>query len=122
MNRALRSLTLLCLLAVWKVPTLASTDVRSTVAYAPQPDYPMGAVIRGWEGAGVFRCNVRPDGAVSSVIVLQSTGHAILDQAGIAAFQRWRFKPGSVKAVKIPLRFSTHHGIRHRMAGAVIAD
>ena len=122
MNRALGSLTLLCLFAVWRVPTLASTDVRSTVAYAPQPDYPIGAARRGWEGAGLFRCNVRPDGAVSSVIVLQSTGYAILDQAGIAAFQRWRFKPGSVKAVKIPLRFSTHHGIRHRMAGAVIAD
>jgi len=48
--------------------------------------------------------------------------YAILDQAGIAAFQRWRFKPEAVKAVKIPLRFSMHHGIRHRMAGAVIAD
>jgi TonB family protein len=59
---------------------------------------------------------------VLSVIVLQSTGHAILDQAGIATFQRWRFKPGTVKAVKIPLDFSMHGRIRHRMAGAVIAD
>jgi hypothetical protein len=46
----------------------------------------------------------------------------MLDRAGISAFQRWRFKPGSFKAVKIPLKFSMHHGIRHRMAGAVIAD
>jgi TonB family protein len=122
MNRALGALTLLYLFAVWNVPTLASTDVRSTVVYAPQPDYPIGARRRGWEGTGLFRCNVRPDGAVSSVIVLQSTGYAILDQAGIAAFQRWRFKSGTVKAVKIPLRFSMHRGIRHRMAGAVIAD
>ena len=121
MNRALGALTLLYLFAVWNVPTLASTDVRSTVVYAPQPDYPIGALRRRWEGTGFFRCNVRLDGAVSSVIV-QSTGYAILDQAGIAAFQRWRFKPGTVKAVKIPLRFSMHRGIRHRMAGAVIAD
>ena len=122
MNRALVTLILPYLFAAWNVPTLASTGARSTVVYAPQPDYPIGALRRGWEGTGLFRCNVRPDGAVSSVIVLQSTGHAILDQAGIAAFQRWRFKPGLVKAVKIPLRFSMHHGIRHRMAGAVIAD
>jgi len=122
MNRALGALTLLYLFVVWNIPTLASTDVRSTVVYAPQPDYPIGARRRGWEGTAFFRCNVRPDGVVSSVIVLQSTGYAILDQAGIAAFQRWRFKPGTVKAVKIPLRFSMHHGIRHRLAGAVIAD
>jgi len=60
--------------------------------------------------------------AVCSVIVLQSTGHDLLDRAGISAFQRWRFKPGLLNAVKIPLNFSMHHGIRHRMAGAVIAD
>ena len=117
MNRALGALTLLYLFVVWNIPTLASTDVRSSVVYAPQPDYPIGAPRRGWEGTAFFRCNVWPDG-----VVLQSTGYAILDQAGIAAFQRWRFKPEAVKAVKIPLRFSMHHGIRHRLAGAVIAD
>ena len=101
MNRTVGALTLLYLFAVWNVPTRASTDVRNTVMYAPQPDYPIGALRRAWEGTGPFRCNVRPDGAVSSVIVLQSTGYAILDQAGISAFQRWRFKPGTVKAVKI---------------------
>ena len=122
MNRAVGALTVLYLFAVWNVPTLGGSDVRSTVVYAPQPDYPIGALRRAWEGTGLFRCNVRPDGAVSSVFVLQSTGHAILDQAAIAAFQRWRFKPGTVKAAKIPLRFSMHRRIRHRMAGAVIAD
>jgi TonB family protein len=122
MNRPLMALTVMYLFAVWNVPTLADTDVQSNVVYAPQPDYPTGARRRGWEGAGIFRCNIRPDGAVSSVVVLESTGHAILDQAGISAFQRWRFKPGTFKAVNIPLRFSTHGGVRHRMSGAVIAD
>ncbi len=74
MNRALGALTLLYLFVVWNIPTLASTDVRSTVVYAPQPDYPIGARRRGWGGTAFFRCNVRPDGFVSSVIVLQSTG------------------------------------------------
>ena len=122
MNRAVGALTLLYLLAVWNIPTLASTDARSAVVYAPQPDYPIGARRRGWEGSGLFRCNLRPDGAVSSVIVLKSAGYAILDRAAIAAFQRWRFKPGTVRAVEIPLRFSMQPRIRHRMAGAVIAD
>ena len=116
------ALTVVYLFAAWNVPMLGDTDVQSAVLYAPQPDYPTGALRRGWEGAGVLRCNVRPDGAVSSVIVLQSTGYEILDQAAIAAFHRWHFKPGTVKAVRIPLSFSMHRGIRHRMSGAVIAD
>ena len=122
MIRALMALTVVYLFAAWNVPMLGDTDVQSAVLYAPQPDYPTGALRRGWEGAGVLRCNVRPDGAVSLVIVLRSTGHTILDQAGISAFQRWRFKPGTFKAVNIPLRFSMHGGVRHRMSGAVIAD
>jgi TonB family protein len=114
-------LSLFCLIATGLCPTLAG-DVKSAVMYGPEPDYPIGAARRGWQGSGLFLCRLRPDGTVSSVIALQSTGHDMLDQAGISAFQRWRFKPGSFKAVKIPLNFSMHHGVRHRMAGAVIAD
>src|SRR6266480_6801274 len=114
-------LSLFCLIATGLCPTLAG-DVKSAVMYGPEPYYPIGAARRGWQGSGLFLCRLRPDGTVSSVIVLQSTGHDMLDQAGISAFQRWRFKSGSFKAVKMPLNFSMHHGVRHRMAGAVIAD
>ena len=89
--------------------------------YAPPPEYPLGARQRHWTGKGLFLCNLRPDGTVSSVKILQSTGHEILDQAGTSALGRWRFQPGDMNAVKIPLRF-TMSGVRHRMAGAVISD
>src|SRR5881275_2078244 len=83
----------------------ASEPREKKAIYAPSPEYPLGARQRHWTGAGVFLCNLRPDGIVSSVKILQSTGHEILDQAGTSALGRWRFQPGDMNAVKIPLRF-----------------
>jgi len=89
--------------------------------YAPPPEYPLGARQRHWTGKDIFLCYLRPDGTVSSVKILQSTGHDMLDQAGTSALGRWRFQPGNMKRVKIPLTF-TMAGVRHRMSGAVISD
>ncbi|PYJ19870.1 MAG: hypothetical protein DME92_11215 [Verrucomicrobia bacterium] len=123
MKRALAVLSLLCCaLANGKSQTLDTVRAKRMAIYAPPPEYPMAARQRGWVGSGVFACNLRPDGTVSSVDVLQSTGHGILDQAGIWAFRQWRLRSGGSKVVKIPLRFTMGHGVRHRMAGAVISD
>ena len=70
------------------------------------PDYPYAARDQHLEGAGLYRLNISPDGTVSSVIVLKSTGHSLLDRAAIHAFQQWRFRPGSVHVVKLPINFS----------------
>jgi TonB family protein len=78
---------------------------------APRPEYPFEARSHWIEGRGLFSLTVRPDGSVASVEVAKSTGHRILDQSGIAAFQQWRFKPGAVTHVKIPMDF-TMGGLR----------
>jgi TonB family protein len=88
--------------------------------YAPQPKYPDAALRHGWAGSGLFLFKLRPNGTVSSVTVLKSTGHDVLDQSGIAAFQQWRFKPGQGKSVEIPLNFLMRRGVRSRMAGAAL--
>jgi len=91
--------------------------------YAPRPEYPLAARKQHLTGAGVFVCNLDADGTVGSVDVLRSTGHQMLDQAAIAAFRQWRFHPGDMKAIKIPIFFGMNgSGVRHRMSGAVISD
>jgi len=40
------------------------------------------------------------------VTVLKSTGHMLLDQAAIHACRQWRFKPGILHVLKIPLNFT----------------
>jgi len=124
MKRSLILLGLLCCaLAKAKAQGVETVQAARRVAvYAPRPEYPIAARRRGWVGSGVFACNLRPDGTVSSVDVLQSTGHDILDQAGISAFRQWRFRRGDSKVVKIPLNFAMPYRVRHRMSGAVIPD
>jgi TonB family protein len=63
------------------------------------------------EGRGVFTLAVRPDGTVASVEITKTTGHRELDQSTVAAFQNWRFQPGTVTHVKIPIAY-TLEGLR----------
>jgi len=52
---------------------------------------------------------VRSDGTVGHVDVLQSTGHTALDQASIEALYKWRFIPGAVKNVKVPIAYTGNY-------------
>jgi hypothetical protein len=38
--------------------------------------------------------------------MLQSTGNKLLDGAALEAYSKWRFKPGSVPQVKMPIEFA----------------
>jgi TonB family protein len=55
---------------------------------------------------GVFLLHVRPDGTVSDVETLQSIGHPTANSDSIRAFKQWRFRPNSVKAVRIPTYYT----------------
>jgi TonB family protein len=57
-------------------------------------------------GLGVYLLNVRSDGTVSSVETLRPQGHVQMDSATVAAFAKWRFRPGSVKEVRVPAYYS----------------
>ena len=86
------------------------TPARGTIEYAkrhalyaPRPYVPADA--RHLSGTGVFAMHIHPDGTVSDVQTLQSTGHAELDATSVAAFSKWRFYPGQFKVVKIPITY-----------------
>jgi len=98
-----------------------SAHAKRRVLYAPPPQYPFVARARHWTGAGLFACNLRPDGTVVSVDVVRSTGHDVLDDAATSALRRWKFPSGGSHVIRIPLSF-TIGGVRHRMSGAVISD
>ena len=89
----------------------ASAHARALAIYAPKPDYSFDARSHWVEGRGLFLLSVRPDGTVDSVQVDKSTGHRELDESAIAALEKWRFKPGIVSHVKIPMEF-TMAGLR----------
>jgi TonB family protein len=45
-------------------------------------------------------------GKVTDATMEQSTGNAILDKAAINAFRQWRFKPGTVSKVRVPITYT----------------
>jgi TonB family protein len=96
-------------------PAPAEKPARGTLEYAkthalfaPPPRLSDEVRAKRLHGKGLFLLSVRPDGTVSEVQPLQSTGHPELDAASVAAFSKWRFYPGQLKAVKIPITYTDH--------------
>jgi TonB family protein len=93
--------------------TRQAGDVKALAIYAPRPQYPYEARARRQVGAGVAILAVDPNtGVVNKAEMAISTGYGVLDNAALAAFRQWQFKPGTVSKVKIPIRFT--------MGGSVI--
>lgn len=57
------------------------------------PVYPAAARRRGWEGTVRLEILTDASGAVESVSVEESSGHAVLDDAAVEAARTWTFKP-----------------------------
>lgn len=77
----------------------------------PEPKYPEAARRRGIEGVVVLDVLVLANGTAGSVLLAQSSGSALLDDAAIEAVRPWRFKPAMRagvpvdSTVSIPIRF-----------------
>jgi TonB family protein len=67
--------------------------VRSPLE-SPEPTYPRAAYLRKLEGTVVLIMLVDPDGAVTEVEVIQSSGHRLLDRAALVAARGYRFEAG----------------------------
>src|SRR5205809_2163414 len=97
-----------------KAPTVAGhagpvsiSTAKALATYAPRPQYPYEARSRHITGSGVCVVNVDAgSGSVTSASMAQSIGSPILDNAATSAFRQWRFKPGTVSKVKIPITFT----------------
>jgi len=82
-------------------------NLKALATYAPRPQYPYEARARRQTGAGVAILVVEPStGVVKNAEMAISTGHKILDNATLSAFRQWRFRPGTVSMVKIPITFT----------------
>jgi len=83
-------------------------DVSEYVpTYSSPPEYPREARENGLMGKGVAVLKVDPaTGRVTSVSMVKSTGHEILDNAALRAFRQWRYRPGGITTFEIPIQFT----------------
>ena len=87
--------------------TASLRSVKATVAYAPRPVYPYQARRQRLTGSGIALLTVdQTSGAVTDVRMAQSCGNVILDNSTLDALRRWRFKPGGVTQVEVPITYT----------------
>jgi periplasmic protein TonB len=83
----------------------------SSLASNRKPDYPQEARRRGLQGKVLLRVEVSAQGMPLSVAVATSSGYGALDQAALAAVERWRFTPATrdgapvAGAAEVPIQF-----------------
>jgi protein TonB len=79
---------------------------QSVLTYRPKPNYPSEAQKKKIEGDVVIQVSVSPDGRPEVATVLESSGHAMLDEAARAGIKRWCFSPHSTAyMVRYPFKF-----------------
>ena len=76
---------------------------RSDAAYLdnPPPVYPRLLLRRGAEGTVLVRAQVQDDGHCSQVLLKESSGFRLLDDAALAAVKDWRFVPARKGATNV---------------------
>jgi protein TonB len=90
-----------------KAQAMTMSRAKALAVNAPRPQYPYEARSRKITGSGVCVVTVDPgSGSVTSAEMTQSIGSPILDGAALSAFRQWRFRPGTVSQVKIPITFT----------------
>jgi TonB family protein len=73
------------------------------------PEYPSKLAVSGVGGNGLFLVKVNPKtGDVDEVKVLKSCGHSFLNELAAKALLQWKFQPGVVTSVKVPVEFRAH--------------
>lgn len=84
-----------------------SLSARVSALTAPQLEYPYEARRQKITGSGIAALTVDPvSGSVTSVMMEVSTGSPVLDNAAVTGFHRWRFKPGTISKVKLPITYT----------------
>jgi TonB family protein len=70
---------------------------------------------RGLTGKGVVLVTVdKSTGKVTGAQILQSTGNKLLHGSALEAYSRWRFAPGTVSQLKIPVEFTNRRNRKRR--------
>src|SRR5437870_4136625 len=85
---------------------LSHEQVTQFLVSAPRIHYPMLSRRLRSRGSGLYEMRVETStGKVKEVVILKSTGARILDIECMRALGHWRFKPGTVNAVRMPVTF-----------------
>lgn len=78
---------------------------RAQVALSRHLFYPPEAVARGLEGEVILLLTLTETGQLAKAEIARSSGHAVLDQAALAAAQQLGALPGNTRQTLFPVSF-----------------
>ena len=78
---------------------------KPRIVYAPAPAFPPGASLPGATGTGRYRLTFDPNGNVTNVQVVKSTGNPYFDQAAIKTLRTWKSAPSHGWEATVPVTF-----------------
>jgi protein TonB len=87
-------------------------DYRADYLNNPRPPYPMVARRMGFHGKVILNVEVLAEGKAGQVLLKQSCGHDILDNAALQTVKTWRFIPARhsgqpvTQWFLVPIKFS----------------
>ena len=87
-------------------PTPHATP-KPRLLYAPAPSFPPGQSLPGQTGTGRFRLTFDPQGNVTDIRIVTSTGNPYFDQAAIKTLRQWKSAPSQGWQLAVPVTFKT---------------
>jgi TonB family protein len=85
---------------------MSMSAAKAVAVSTPLPEYPYQARRARITGSGICVMTVdTATGNVTTAVMEQSTGDGILDKVTTDTFRKWRFKPGTVSQVRVPVSF-----------------
>ena len=97
--------------ARWAQVAAATATPHATpkprLLYAPAPSFPPGQSLPGQSGSGRFRLTFDPQGNVTDIRILASTGNPYFDQAAVKTLRQWKSAPSQGWQATVPVTFKT---------------
>jgi TonB family protein len=87
-------------------PTPHATP-KPRLVYAPTPSFPPGQSLPGQAETGRFRLTFDPQGNVTNIQIVRSTGNPYFDQAAIRTLRQWKSAPSQGWQATVPVTFGT---------------
>jgi TonB family protein len=83
------------------------TTPKPRLIFAPAPSFPPGQSVPGQSGTGRFRLTFDPQGNVTNIQIITSTGNPYFDQAAIKTLRQWKSAPSQGWQATVPVTFRT---------------
>jgi TonB family protein len=97
--------------AVWSdghSSALSDKELIRNALASPGPPYPEEAQKAKTTGSGLYELRINKAGATTEVVIVKSSGSAVLDKAAKNTFLKWRFKPAVFSRVRVPVSWAVN--------------